>query len=157
MFVEFSDISDDSRLWLYGSSKIISHDNQIKISKKIKDFLQKWTSHGEPLICSFKIFHDRFIILCLDEDRNPTGGCSMDGLQRLILSINDEFLLDLYNRLNVFISIDNQVECVNSKLLKSKDYITYDTLFFDLNINKKKELESWLVPIKSGWCKRFLD
>ena len=81
----------------------------------------------------------------------------MDGLQRLVVSIDDEFQLDLYNRLNVFISIDHQVECIQCSCLKSKDYISYDTLFFDLNILHKSELENWLIPIKNGWCKRFLD
>ena len=40
MFIDFADLPDDSRLWLYGSSEIISNDNQEKINKKIKDFLQ---------------------------------------------------------------------------------------------------------------------
>ena len=140
MFVEFSDIPDSSILWIYGSSKKISKNNQLIIGEKIKLFLDQWSHHGKPLT----------------ED-NPTGGCSMDGLQRLVVSIDDEFQLDLYNRLNVFISIDHQVECIHSSCLKSKDYINYDTLFFDLNILHKSELENWLIPIKNGWCKRFLD
>ncbi|MBT7895975.1 MAG: hypothetical protein HN564_03160 [Flavobacteriales bacterium] len=157
MFVEFSDIPDSSLLWIYGSSKKISKNNQLIIGEKIKLFLDKWSHHGKPLTCSFSFFFNRFIVICLNEEDNPTGGCSMDGLQRLVVSIDDEFQLDLYNRLNVFISIDHQVECIHSSCLKSKDYINYDTLFFDLNILHKSELENWLIPIKNGWCKRFLD
>jgi len=31
-----------------------------------------------------------------------------------------------------------------------------NTLFFDTTIKKKKELDSWLIPIKDGWCNAFL-
>jgi len=157
MFIDFSDLPDDSRLWLYGSSEIISNDNQIKINKKIKDFLQVWTHHEKPLMCSSKFLYNRFIIVGLDENFNQTGGCSMDGLQKLILSINQEFRLDLYKRFNVFVLINDKIKCIDAMSLKENELISYNTMFYNLNIQVKKELKDWLIPIKHGWCKRFLD
>ena len=157
MFVDFKNISDNSRLWIYGSAKVLTSDIQISISKKIISFLNSWVHHGNSLTCSFTILYDRFIVIALDEDINQTGGCSMDGLQKLILKIDDDFSLDLYNRLNVFINTENKITCINSNMLNANNDITEDSLFFDLNISKKKELSNWLIPIKKGWCKRFLD
>ncbi|MDA9325547.1 hypothetical protein N9Q36_02390 [Flavobacteriales bacterium] len=157
MFIDFKNISDNSRLWIYGSAKVLTSDIQISISKKIISFLNSWVHHGNSLTCSFTILHERFIVIALDEDINQTGGCSMDGLQKLILKIDEDFCLDLYNRLNVFINAKNKITCINSNMLKTNYDITEDSLFFDLNISKKKDLSSWLIPIKKGWCKRFLD
>jgi len=157
MFVDFKNISDNSRLWIYGSAKVLTSDIQFSISKKITSFLNSWAHHGKSLTCSFTILYDRFIVIALDEDINQTGGCSMDGLQKLILKIDDDFSLDLYNRLNVFINTENKITCINSNMLNANNDITEDSLFFDLNISKKKELSNWLIPIKKGWCKRFLD
>jgi hypothetical protein len=28
---------------------------------------------------------------------------------------------------------------------------------FNLNIEKKQEINDWLIPIKDTWCKRFLN
>jgi hypothetical protein len=157
MFIDFKNISDNSRLWIYGSAKVLTSDIQFSISKKITSFLNSWAHHGKSLTCSFTILYDRFIVIALDEDINQTGGCSMDGLQKLILKIDDDFSLDLYNRLNVFINTENKITCINSNMLIANNDITEDSLFFDLNISKKKELSNWLIPIKKGWCKRFLD
>ena len=157
MFIDFKNISDNSRLWIYGSAKVLTSDIQFSISKKITSFLNSWAHHGKSLTCSFTILYDRFIVIALDEDINQTGGCSMDGLQKLILKIDDDFSLDLYNRLNVFINTENKITCINSNMLNANNDITEDSLFFDLNISKKKELSNWLIPIKIGWCKRFLD
>lgn len=157
MFIDFKNISDNSRLWIYGSAKVLTSDIQFSISKKITSFLNSWAHHGKSLTCSFTILYDRFIVIALDEDINQTGGCSMDGLQKLILKIDDDFSLDLYNRLNVFINTENKITCINSNMLNTNCDITEDSLFFDLNISKKKELSNWLIPIKKGWCKRFLD
>ena len=157
MFVDFKNISDNSLLWIYGSAKGLTSDIQISISQKIISFLNSWAHHGKSLTCSFSILHDRFIVIALDEDINQTGGCSIDGLQKLILKIDDDFSLDLYNRLNVFINAENEIICINSSILNTNDYITEDSLFFDLNISKKKDLSNWIIPIKRGWCKRLLD
>ena len=157
MFVDFKNISDNSLLWIYGSAKGLTSDIQISISQKIISFLNSWAHHGKSLTCSFSILHDRFIVIALDEDINQTGGCSIDGLQKLILKIDDDFSLDLYNRLNVFINAENEIICINSSILNTNDYITEDSLFFDLNISKKKDLSNWIIPIKKGWCKRLLD
>ena len=157
MFIDFKNISDNSRLWIYGSAKVLTSDIQFSISKKITSFLNSWAHHGKSLTCSFTILYDRFIVIALDENINQTGGCSMDGLQKLILKIDDDFSLDLYNRLNVFINTENKITCINSNMLNANNDITEDSLFFDLNISKKKELSNWLIPIKKGWCKRFLD
>jgi hypothetical protein len=157
MFIDFKNISDNSRLWIYGSAKVLTSDIQFSISKKITSFLNSWAHHGKSLTCSFTILYDRFIVIALDEDINQTGGCSMDGLQKLILKIDDDFSLDLYNRLNVFINTENKITCINSNMLNANNDITEDSLFFDLNISKKKELSNWLIPVKKGWCKRFLD
>ena len=81
----------------------------------------------------------------------------MDGLQRLMLSINKEFRLDLYNRLNVFVLINDNIKCIDVMSLKENELISYNTMFYNLNIKVKKELKDWLIPIKNGWCKRFLD
>ena len=72
MFVEFQKLSNNSRIWIYGSDKIISEDIQKIIGIKFKDFLNNWYHHGRSLTASYDFLHNRFLVIGLDESKNPT-------------------------------------------------------------------------------------
>ena len=81
----------------------------------------------------------------------------MDGLQKIILEIDHNFAFNLFERLNVFLFLENKVKCVASKDLNQITGLDRDSLIFNLNIEKKQEINDWLIPIKDTWCKRFLN
>ena len=58
--------------------------------------------------------------------------------------------MSLMNLLNVFCRIDDKVQCIPSFKLES--IAEYDTLFYDLTIQNKSELHTYLKPISEGWC-----
>ena len=157
MFVEFQDLSDNSRIWVYASETIIPKDIQSIVGSKLTNFLNEWYHHGKPLTSSFNFLHNRFLVIGLDETINPTGGCSMDVLQNLILELDNLYKFNFYERMNVFIKLDNKITCVHSNQLSSYDNVSKETLFFNLNISNKKDLNTWIIPIKNGWCNRFLN
>ena len=157
MFVEFQNLSNNSRIWIYGSDKIISEDIQKIIGIKFKDFLNNWYHHGKPLTASYDFLHNRFLVIGLDESKNPTGGCSIDGLQKLILEIDNFYKFNFYERMNIFVKVDNKIVCIHSSNIGTFNGISEETLFFNLNISNKKDLSNWLIPIRDGWCKRFLN
>ena len=81
----------------------------------------------------------------------------MDGLQKIILEIDHNFAFNLFERLNIFLFLENKVHCVASKDLNQLTGLDQDSLIFNLNIEKKQEINDWLIPIKDTWCKRFLN
>tara|TARA_B100001250_G_scaffold116909_1_gene99175 strand:- start:418 stop:891 length:474 start_codon:yes stop_codon:yes gene_type:complete len=157
MFVEFKNLSDNSRILIYASETIISEDIQNIIGNKLKVFFKEWYHHGKPLTSSFNFLYNRFLVLGLDESKNPTGGCSMDKLQNLILGIDNFYKFNFFERMNVFVKIDNKTRCIHFSNLSNYNGISKETLFFNLNISNKKDLDNWLIPIKDGWCSRFLN
>ena len=157
MYIDFNQLAENSRLWVYGSSRIIQELDKVEIHNIIVPFLEKWNYHGKSLTCSYTILNNHFLIVGLDESINPTGGCSVDGLQKIILEIDHNFALNLFERLNVFLLLENKVKCVASKYLNQITGLDQDTLTFNLNIKKKQEINDWLIPIKDTWCKRFLN
>lgn len=157
MYIDFNQLSENSRLWVYGSSRIIQESDKVEIHNIIVPFLEKWNYHGKPLTCSYTIINNHFLIVGLDESINPTGGCSVDGLQKIILEIDHNFAFNLFERLNVFLFLENKVHCVASKDLNQFTGLDQDSLIFNLNIEKKQEINDWLIPIKDTWCKKFLN
>ena len=154
MLTDFHTISDNSKLWIYGSNKTLSLGQEEYILEKIGRYLQNWEYHKNPLTAAVKILESRFIVIALDHHEYGVGGCSIDSLQRIIQQLEIELDLSLFNRLNVFCKIKDEVHCVSSIELKS--IATSDTLFYDLSIEKKSDLNTYLKPISDGWCSRFI-
>lgn len=154
MFIPFDKLAETSRLWVYSSSTEITKEQAQIISQELTCFLDAWEYHKKKLSASFKIFENRFIIVALDDSEHGVGGCSMDGLQRLIQTLEQQLSLSLMNRLNVFCKIDGEIECIPS--FNFKDSVDSDTLFYDLTIQKKSEINSYLKPVKNGWCRTLL-
>ena len=99
MYIDFNQLPENSRLWIYGSSRTINDEDKVKIHKIIFPFLQNWQHHGKTLSSSYTILNNHFFIIGLDETINPTGGCSMDGLLKIILEIDHNFNFNLFKRL----------------------------------------------------------
>ena len=49
MLVEFDEISNDARLWIYAADKKLTIDQESYILNYISNFLKDWQSHSSPL------------------------------------------------------------------------------------------------------------
>ena len=154
MFVEFNNISNDSRLWIYASENKLSEKQERYIYEKILTHIKEWKSHDRPLKGSFKILEGYFIVIALDESFTHASGCSIDTLQNMILLLEKELSISLFNRLNIFCKIDNDIKVFPHSELSNK--VSSSTLFYDLTISKKSHFSSFLKPIRDGWCYRLL-
>jgi len=154
MLVDFNTISDESRLWIYGSESKLTDYQQEFILNKISEYLKTWDYHNNPLTSSVIIKENHFIIIALDDSEFGVGGCSIDSLQRIIQELEKDLNISLLNRLNVFCNINQKVVCIPSFKLGS--IANKDTLYYDLTILKKNQISTFLKPIKDGWCASYL-
>ena len=154
MLVNFNTIPEESRIWIYAADHKLTNDQESCILKSISDHLQNWEAHKVPLTAGVTILENHFIVIALDETKNGASGCSIDTLQNKIQNLEKALSISLLNRLNVFCRIDNEIECIPT--LKLADNANQDTLFYDLTIQKKSELDSYLKPISEGWCSSYL-
>ena len=150
MLVNFNTIPEESRIWIYAADHKLTNDQESCILKSISDHLQNWEAHKVPLTAGVTILENHFIVIALDETKNGASGCSIDTLQNKIQNLEKDLSISLLNRLNVFCRIDNEIECIPT--LKLADNANQDTLFYDLTIQKKSELDSYLKSISEGWC-----
>ena len=154
MLVDFNTTAEDSRIWIYGAEQRLTKDQESYILQSLSDHLQSWNAHKVPLMAGVTILENYFIVVALDESDNGASGCSVDALQNKIQDLEKELSVSLMNRLNVFCRINDEIECVPSFKLDS--IAKAKTLFYDLTIQKKSELNSYLKPISEGWCANFL-
>ena len=154
MLVDFNNISNDSRIWIYASPRKLSNDQQNYITNFLSNHIQNWEAHKVPLTAAVTILENHFIVIALDEGINNASGCSIDTLQHKIQELEEYLLVSLTNRLNIYCLLDGIIECVSSSKLAV--IANKETLFYDLTIQKKSDLSSYLKPIKKGWCSRLV-
>jgi len=157
---DFSTLADHSRIWVFQSSKVLQGDMRTEISSKLIAFLKDWAAHGQSLFAAFEIKFDRFIIIAVDEAMAQATGCSVDKLMHTVQSIDDQYSLDLLNRMKVaYRSGEDILECdMNSftEMLKSGE-VDDSTFVFNNVVQTLGEFKtSWETTVKNSWHANLL-
>tara|TARA_R110002049_G_scaffold616_11_gene3601 strand:+ start:19776 stop:20261 length:486 start_codon:yes stop_codon:yes gene_type:complete len=160
MFVDFNEIPEDAKVWVYPSSRKF-YPNEIEaIEEKIKTFVENWKSDNEDFKASYKFLHNRFIVLTADDVATALNNVDIDTSVSFILSLQQEYEVELLDRMNVCFKQGEHVQYKDlkdfKKLLKNKA-LTGKTIIFDNLITTKQDFEhNWEIPIEESWYNRFL-
>jgi len=155
------DFSDDSRVWVYQSSRIFSISEALEIEKKLEDFAQNWKSHQIPVKGFGTMFFGQFIILMADETATGVSGCSTDSSVRLIKEIENTYQVNMFNRTNLAFVIKEKIQLLPLSQVNyaiENGFINADTLFIDNNVlDKISLLTRWIIPVKDSWLGKKLS
>ncbi len=160
MLIDFNDLSPNSRVWIYQANRSFTEDEITKISKDIETFLEAWVAHGKDLKTSYLIKYKRFIIISVDENHSSATGCSIDRMVHFIQGLEQEYSVELLDKMNVsykhgeFLAYKNLLDF--KKMVKNKS-VNANTIVFNNLVATKQEFEDyWEVPLKDSWHSRFL-
>ncbi len=160
MLINFDELPENSRIWIYQSNRKLSDSEILSIETKIITFLNSWTAHGKNLEAGYEIKYNRFIVFGLNQENASASGCSIDASVNFIQKIEKDFGLDLMDKMNVtyyngkFIAHKSLIDF--KKMAKAKS-ISKNTIVFNNLVNTKIDyLENWKVPAKDSWHGRFL-
>lgn len=154
MLIDFDILTDKSRIWIYASESKLTEEQQCYILNNMYNYLREWNSHRLPLEAGVKIIDNHFIIVALDETKKEASGCSIDTLQHQIQKIENNLSISLLNRLNIFCILNDEIVCIPS--IDLKNHVDRNTLFYDLTIQRKSQISSFIKPISEGWCARLI-
>lgn len=159
MYVPFEQMKDSSRLWVYQSNRFLSDEEANYLKNAVSDFLENWTAHGHPLLCSFLLEENVFLILAVDEESYSASGCSIDSSVHALKGIQQQIGVDLFLRDFVVFKAGDTLVKVPLTEIKSKaaaGEIGPDSLVFNTLVDSKAKLNNeWLVPAGSTWLKRY--
>ena len=147
------------KVWIYISDKELKGELASVVLKTGEQFVNGWTAHENPLTASFKIVHDRFIVVAVDETNYYASGCSTDKLLRFIKQLESDHKLQLLNRLLVGYKTSNGVEVVSASSVKEKlqaKQLDENTLIYNVAASNSNEFANWLQPLKETWLKKYL-
>lgn len=160
MLTDFTNLPDDSRIWIYQANRKLTDEEVEKIHTKTNAFLEKWTAHGSELEAGFELKYNRFIVIGLNQANASASGCSIDASVHFIQELEKEFDVELLDKMNVtfyngeFIAHKSLTDF--RKMAKNRS-VSGNTVVFNNLVNTKAEyLENWEVPAKESWHNRFL-
>ncbi|MBE16033.1 MAG: ABC transporter ATPase [Dokdonia sp.] len=160
MIVDFKNMPDTSRIWIYQSDTRFSQEQLVKIRKDLTSFLTAWTAHGAQLKAGFDIRHDRFIIIALDQTQSQASGCSIDSQVRFIIALQQELGVDLLDKMNVTYYQNDRVHykpLLDFKKMAKDGAIGKKTIVFNNLVTNLGEFkDSWEIPAIESWHSRFL-
>lgn len=150
-----ADFNDNSRVWIYQSSRLFLMSEAFVIEDMLKDFVSNWKSHGDEVKGYANLFFGQFIVLMADETQSGVSGCSTDSSVRLVKQIEERFKVNMFDRQNLAFYIKDKIQILPLSQLNyavENNFINADTLYFNNTVLTKKELlEKWMVPVKDSW------
>jgi hypothetical protein len=160
MFVDYSLIPNDAKVWIYPANRKFYTNEIDAIEEKIKTFVENWKADDENFKASYKFLYNRFIILCADDETSPLKNTDIDASVSFILELQTDYKVALLDRMNVCFKQGEFVQYKElkdfKKLLKNKA-VTAKTIIFDNLITTKQDFDTfWEVPIEDSWYRRFL-
>ena len=156
-----ADFNDNSRVWIYQSSRIFLISEALEMEDMLNNFVAAWKSHGAPVKGFANLFFGQFIVLMADESATAVGGCSTDSSVHVIKAIEEKFNVQLFDRQNLAFIIKDKIQLMPLNQLDyavQNDFISADTLYFNNTVLTKKELEEkWIIPVKESWLAKRIS
>ena len=160
MFVDYNELPNNSRVWVYQSEREFTQKEINFIQEKAVVFVNQWTRHGQDLKGSFTIKYNQFLVLAVDEGFNNVSGCSIDSSVHFVQELEKALQIDLLDKMNISFKDGDNINIVKMNAFKQyakENKITSNTVVFNNMIATKNELEnSWEIPASKSWHKRFL-
>lgn len=154
------DFADNSRVWIYQSSRPFSDKENTEINEQLYQFYVQWQVHGAPLKGWAQLIFNRFVVFIADETNVPISGCSIDSSVRIVKSIERQYDVKLFDRMSITFLVKNKPEVLPLNQVQyalDKGYINENTLLFNNLVATKKEmLENWLQPLNKSWLAQQL-
>lgn len=161
MFVEFNELSDSAKVWIYQANRSFTEEEVEQIKERSKDFIAKWTAHGANLKASFELRYKRFLIIALDQEFNVASGCSIDASVRFIQQLEKDYSVDLLDKMNVSYRQGDYIAykpLSDFKKMAKQRAVSQNTIVFNNLVTNKEEYQNyWEVPARDSWHARFMN
>lgn len=148
------------KIWIYTLSKQLSSEQELDLKTRCQNFVSTWTAHDVSLDATFELYKHRLLIFKVDESNYNASGCSIDKQLRLVKELEQEFSVELLNRLLVAYETNDEISVVKNTRISElllNGIITEKTLVFDNTVTNSNDLLSnWKKPLHQTYLAKYL-
>ena len=152
---QFKNMPAHSRAWVYQSNKEFNETDKTIFRELSETFLGNWMSHDRPVKGSIELFHNRFIVVLIDDKDDKVCGGSIDSSQRLMKELEQELHITLLDRMLTAYRKDGKIISLHLnefRTLVENGTLNANTIVFNNLVTTKEEFEkNWEVPVEKSW------
>jgi hypothetical protein len=153
--VTLTDLSENSRIWIYQSSREFTADEVKQLNTLATEFVNTWSAHGAALKAAAQVLHNRFLVIGVDEQQAAASGCSIDKSVALVKKIEADFNTNLLDRMQIAYRKEGEIKTCKlpqiTTLLENGELTENTVIFNNLVSNKKDWNQKWEVALKDSW------
>lgn len=159
--VPFESLPDSSRVWVFGSDRPLDEDGTNALLKGVDAHLADWKAHGAPLTVARQWRDGRFLAVAVDQSTAGATGCSIDGLFRVLQSVQHQIGASLVGGGRVFFRDEHgavQSAAQNElRSLSGEGSITQNSVVFDTSLTDLGTYRACFErPAKETWVGELL-
>ena len=160
MLVDFAQLPDEARLWIFAAERQLSDREQQRLLGAVDGFLEQWKAHGAPLAAGRELRDGQFLVVAVDESAAGASGCSIDAMVRVLAELEQTLGLELVNHAPVlFRTADGAVARVSRAEfadLARRGVISPETIVFNNTLTRLQDLQGgqWETPARDSWHAR---
>ena len=111
MYVDFNNMPDYSRVWIYQAGRSFSQAEKELVTNRLTAFCNGWNTHGNGMPSSFQILDDQVLILAVDESNLGASGCSIDSSVKALRELENTLGINLTDQGKVsYKSVDGKLQ-----------------------------------------------
>lgn len=158
MLVPFAELPTTARVWIYQTNRSLTNEEENHVRKFLPSNIEQWTAHGTDLQASFEMFHNRFVVVALNETFHAASGCSIDASTRWFKTLGEQLSVDFFDRSQAYLN-ENTIQTFSifeTKKAVEKGILQPETMVFVPQVSNLEEfLTRWCRPAKETTFKRF--
>ncbi len=160
MLVHFNTLTDDSRVWIYQSARILTDQEVQQCLTQTENFINDWTAHQADLKAGVQVLYNHFIVIAVDRNYNEASGCSIDKKVNFVKQLGASIHADFFNRMLIAYLDGENITLTDmhqfAEAVKSGK-LTNDTIMFNNLVTTIKEYhEGWKTPVKNSWMQQLV-
>lgn len=157
--VDFDELPDDARLWIFPAERSLSEAEQARLLEEVDRFIDQWGAHKVPLTAGRELRYDRFLFVGVDQRSAGPSGCSIDALFRQTVALEQEIGIELVNHAPVVFRQGPAIERVPRDRfaeLAAAGTVGFETTVFDNTLTRVGDIRAgrWETPLANSWHAR---
>lgn len=149
-----------AKVWIYAANRRLNQADKAAIAQAGQDFAATWTAHQQLLSASFDILHDLFLVIAVNEEVAAVSGCGIDKSVHFITEINNHYNLDLFNRTQLELWLNEQAVPMSKHELSvrwQQGNVNAQTIVFNKTVQTKSDFDKqFMQTLDQSWVYKSL-